>query len=172
MITFIAEEPKCFFCLLTMRSWGSAQRMYDGVFKDREARVVNLGLFGFQDYRIADRIGQYKRKLLLNTVYQGIEIPFLWEKETFLSEKNIPAGLLMRGTTCASLQNNSDNSSMSKPAETPYLTQNTELSSFQTFSMRQVICKVRHWGAQQFSAPTPWRRWMCVCVFRSRLALM
>lgn len=32
----------------------------------------------------------------------------------------------MRGTTCASLQNNSDNSSMSKPAETPYLTQNTE----------------------------------------------
>lgn len=150
----------------------SAQRMYHGIFKDGDAWVVNLGLFGFHDYRIADRIGQYKQKLLLNTFYQGIEIPFLAEKETFLSGKNILGGSLMRGTTCASLQNNSDNSSMSKPAETPYLTQNTELSTFQTISMHQVICKMRHWGAQQFSAPTTWRRWVCACMFRSRPALM
>lgn len=69
------------------QSWGSAQRMYDGVFKDRDAWVVNLGLFGFQDYGIADRIGQYEQKLHIlsrnwNSVFGRKRNIFVWEEHS------------------------------------------------------------------------------------------
>lgn len=138
------------------------------MFKDRNAWVVSLGLFGFQDYGIADRSGQYEQKLLLNTFYQGIEIPFLGEKETFSSGKNIPRGLLMRGTTGASLQNNSDNSSMSKPAELAkekkkrgnsllnpkYRAEHFSNDFYAPGDMRDATLRLRV-CVQQFSAPTP-----------------
>lgn len=99
------------------------------------------------------------------TFYQGTEISFLGEKEPFLSGKNIPGGSLMCGTTCASLQINSDNSSMSKPAESAKKRQNSLLNPnyrAEHFSnhfhapgdMRDATLKLRV-CVQQFSAPTP-----------------
>lgn len=67
--------------------------MYDGVFKDRDAWVVNLALFGVQDYRITDGIGQCKQKLLLSTFHRGIEIPFLGEKENIFVWEEHSRGL-------------------------------------------------------------------------------